>query len=410
MLFCGPKGKVYRSLGVQAGCSTRKETATQCGPVSGSYQRNNSTSCHWTYDDLKDKVLANRHLMMKWIFDEGLIAGQRKCPTCSNDMVISECTDRSDGMRWECRTRETSAHFPSEKEVGFRKAIWPSKRSWSFGSIFAAIARAHKNITRTYSLDPRAFDVHKRLKTEHVHEVNRAIQNGEVPPKSKGTDMVARVAVCLSTLHYFIYNLLKSEPCSDPPENITHSCYEKAMAYVDFLHSQKEMFAEFIKCIVQPAKEQTRGQPTALDIKTAILRFPGRLVTFQSFKKYSPRNLRSVQRQEFEQHVDDLKDFGTAVQIRVPRQARKIVVLIKKPVAEILPWPEHSPCSKDEYAQKFSEPRNKLITANIVDTLIRDGHITRQDISLWTLQFFETRTFQAFQWWFINSGVCCLVL
>lgn len=39
------------------------------------------------------------------------------------------------------------------------------------------------------------------MKTEHVNEVNRAIQNGDVQPKWKGADLVVRVAVKISTIN-----------------------------------------------------------------------------------------------------------------------------------------------------------------------------------------------------------------
>ena len=54
------------------------------------------------------------------------------------------------------------------------------------------------------------------------------------------------------------------------------------MAYVDFLHAQKEMFADFVKSIVEPTTEKAKPQPTAMDIRSAIFRFSGRLVTSQA--------------------------------------------------------------------------------------------------------------------------------
>ena len=67
-------------------------------------------------------------------------------------------------------------------------------------SLFASIYSAHKNVTRSYTLDPATAQIHKRIKTNHVNVVNTAIENGEVPPKSKGTDLVTRVTVELGTV------------------------------------------------------------------------------------------------------------------------------------------------------------------------------------------------------------------
>ena len=64
-----------------------------------------------------------------------------------------------------------------------------------FQTVFASVHAAHRDITRSYRLNAAAAELHRRLKTEHVNAVNAAIENGEVPPKSTGTDLVTRVAV-----------------------------------------------------------------------------------------------------------------------------------------------------------------------------------------------------------------------
>ena len=148
-----------------------------------------------------------------------------------------------------------------------------------FVSLFAAIYTAHKNVTRSYTLDPATAQLHKRLKTNHVNTVNTASKNGEVPPKAKETDLVTRVTVELGTINYFITAMLEEDQTHNPLQKITEDCYKKAVDYVKYLPAQKEMFAEVVKTIVQPATEKLRAQPTEIDISTNIIRFPGRLVT-----------------------------------------------------------------------------------------------------------------------------------
>ena len=250
-----------------------------------------------------------------------------------------------------------------------------------FVPLFAAIYAAHKNVTRSYTLDPDAAQLHKRLKTDHVNAVNNAIENGEVPPKSKGTDLVTRVAVALSTISYFITAVLEEDETHCPPEQITEDCYNKAVDYVEYLHAQKEMFAEFVKAIVEPATEKPRAQPTEINISTAIIRFPGRLVTYQAFKKFSPRSLRSVQKPEYDHCTQTLKRYGRVEEIRVPRSAQRVRVFIKKTTDEIVHWPADAPCTREEYGERISEPVNRLITENIRTALVNAGHITRADIA-----------------------------
>ena len=90
-----------------------------------------------------------------------------------------------------------------------------------FQPVFASVHAAHRDITRSYRLNAAAAELHKRLKTEHVNAVNAAIENGEVPPKSKGTDLVTRVAVAFNAIEYFIASLLNDEPTKNPPEQLT---------------------------------------------------------------------------------------------------------------------------------------------------------------------------------------------
>ena len=46
-----------------------------------------------------------------------------------------------------------------------------------FEPILSSISAAHKDVTRTYTLTPAAAELHRQLKTDHVKEVNLAIEN-----------------------------------------------------------------------------------------------------------------------------------------------------------------------------------------------------------------------------------------
>ena len=144
-------------------------------------------------------------------------------------------------------------------------------------------------------------------------------------------------------MNYVISAMLNGQPTSNPPETITEQSCNKATVYVQHLHVQKEMFTEFIRATVEPATEKPRLQPTSLDIKAAILHFPGRLDTYQAFKKFSPRCLRSIQKQEYNAYTQAITDFGEVVEIRVPRCTQRLRVFIKKTLCEIVNWPMDAP-------------------------------------------------------------------
>ena len=99
---------------------------------------------------------------------------------------------------------------------------------------------------------------------------------------------------------------------------------------MEYLPAQKEMFADFRKEIVETSKEKPRTQPLESDITAAILRFPGRLVTYQAFKKFASRSLSSVQKQEYHHCTQRQQHYGHVVELRVPCCAQKVHVFLKK--------------------------------------------------------------------------------
>ena len=123
MFRCGSNGKVYRTISVQVGCSgNTKEVGTQYSSGKGSYQQKIGGTSHWTYDELKDRVLCNRETLIGWLMNEGMIASKRACPVCGENMELVECTDRSDGYKWECRKRVNNKRHKST--VSSRKGSW----------------------------------------------------------------------------------------------------------------------------------------------------------------------------------------------------------------------------------------------------------------------------------------------
>ena len=191
---------------------------------------------------------------------------------------------------------------------------------------------------------------------------------------------MTRVAVAFNAIDYFLASLLNEEPTNNPPEQIMEACYKKGVQYMEYLPAQKEMFADFIKEIVETSKEKLRTQPTELDITAAIFCFPRRLVTYQAFKKFASRSLRSVQKQEYHHCTQRLQHYGHVIELGVSHCTQKVHVFLKKTAGEIINWPADAPCSQEQYSEKISEPLNPLITENIKTVLINAGHITNADL------------------------------
>lgn len=81
-----------------------------------------------------------------------------------------------------------------------------------------------------------------------------------------------------------------------------------------------------------------------------------------------------MQKHEYEQSIQEWIYFERVAEVRIPRRPQKLSVFIKKPAAEIQPWPADAPCRREDYVLKRSEPINQLITPAITQALIRAGH------------------------------------
>jgi len=60
--------------------------------------------------------------MLKWLMDEKLIASKQMCERCGEEMSLVECSDRSDGYRWQCRKQDKGRRH--KFAVSIRKGSW----------------------------------------------------------------------------------------------------------------------------------------------------------------------------------------------------------------------------------------------------------------------------------------------
>ena len=70
-----------------------------------------------------------------------------------------------------------------------------------------------------------------------VAEVNDAIREGKVPPKSKMPELIPRVATALHVFNHTMGELLAGVPASPPPTQIAKSTLENATDLVHHLDS-----------------------------------------------------------------------------------------------------------------------------------------------------------------------------
>ena len=86
----------------------------------GSYGRNREHK-KWQYDGLVGRM-QDKEMLIHWLMDEGLMAKERSCPICAEEMCLTRYEDRWDGVKWECRKQVNGKIHKSE--VSIRKGSW----------------------------------------------------------------------------------------------------------------------------------------------------------------------------------------------------------------------------------------------------------------------------------------------
>lgn len=79
---------------------------------------------------------------------------------------------------------------------------------------------------------------------QFVAEVNEAIREGKVPPKSNRPELVPRIAATLHVFNHMMTELLAGVPATAPPRQIESSILEKVSDFVNHLESQKSILCQ----------------------------------------------------------------------------------------------------------------------------------------------------------------------
>ena len=92
-----------------------------------------------------------------------------------------------------------------------------------FQPLFDAIFVAHTNIIRVYKLDDQCVTIHRNLLRDFAAEVNEEILHGNMPPKSKKTEIITQSGrLPVSVIAHFICQKLHPDiPNTEVPESVT---------------------------------------------------------------------------------------------------------------------------------------------------------------------------------------------
>lgn len=95
-----------------------------------------------------------------------------------------------------------------------------------------------------FVFDEGAKELLREKMDEFVAEVNEAIRNGKVPPKSKTPELIPRIACALHVFNHVMEELLAGIPSSQPDTTISKTTLESAASFVNHLETQKEIFCQ----------------------------------------------------------------------------------------------------------------------------------------------------------------------
>jgi len=79
---------------------------------------------------------------------------------------------------------------------------------------------------------------------EFVTEVNEAIKEGRVPPKSKSPELIPRMAAALHVFNHVTHEVYFAQTPTSPSRTITKETLEKASAFVKYLECQKDILCQ----------------------------------------------------------------------------------------------------------------------------------------------------------------------
>ena len=124
-------------------------------------------------------------------------------------------------------------------------------------------------------------------------------------------------------------------------------------------------------------------QPSGFNVKSAILSFPGPVLTYRSFKQpTSPSALRTVTLTEFDSALQELcQSYDKTVVARVARAPKPTTVFVKNNPASFDPWPADALISFELYERKYEHPCHNAISQHLKRLLANQGLLNSNEMN-----------------------------
>ena len=111
-----------------------------------------------------------------------------------------------------------------------------------FAEYFQNVSETAEHIK--FTLSENANLTYRETIDQFAVEVNTAIGQGKVPPKSKIPELVPHVATALHVFNHTMNELLSGVPATAPPTEISNTTFESAAQFVHHLESQKDILCQ----------------------------------------------------------------------------------------------------------------------------------------------------------------------
>ena len=111
-----------------------------------------------------------------------------------------------------------------------------------FAEYFQNVSETAEHIQFTLTEDAKFM--YRETIDQFTVEVNTAIQQGKVPPKSKMPELVPPLATALHVFNHTMNELLSGVPATASPTEISKTTLESAIEFVRYLESQKDILCQ----------------------------------------------------------------------------------------------------------------------------------------------------------------------
>ena len=127
---------------------------------------------------------------------------------------------------------------------------WLNSAEVSLKQLSDIFIEMHDDLTTapaSFRFSPVAAQTLTSLKDDFIKDINQAIQDGSVPPKSKKIDVLQRIAASLHVFNHVTDALIQGQKPPAPPREISLDTLEKAKLFVEYTDTQKEIVMEVSK-------------------------------------------------------------------------------------------------------------------------------------------------------------------